>query len=231
MATVVCRRYVKELNETLQPRILACRNFYEYVCGGQDSKQSRSVRGQVFEEIRGAVVEYAWKAKASTPDQTPVQKAAQLFTSCARLVKERDNEVREIKKILKNSSLSWPQKPVSVNILLRAMTLSKHWHWIFPARAELTDESNGSYQKRCLVVTSSPQIPALLRMRQRIVTMGYAFNSEYAMTVAPSSVRVDVSKLVDNIRLSFDNVLKKVEWFSRTMPFLLQRADEAFGVH
>ncbi|CAN7993136.1 unnamed protein product, partial [Ixodes hexagonus] len=370
----VCRKYFRELNGTLQTRVLACRNFYDYVCGGLGSKQAHSVRNQVFEEFKSAVIESAWKMRATTPQQRPVQKAAQLYTSCARLVKEHDNEVPEIRGILRHSSLSWPQRPTSVNIVSSAMTLSKNWPWLFLARAELVNRSCGGYQGRCLLVTSSRHIPALLRMRQRIImkgryeeifdklrndylvneatsitfsehvkieevvveelwkalnasvadeivitrksnisvstptippedwiegfenvfdipptedvvtavegvnvfkslldlhqklgpsnlimyigwyvvqmasiytdsdvmlyyygskdqmlrshlslcffivqaTMGYALNSDYAMTVAPQSVRADVSKLVDNIRLSFNEVLGKIDWFPRS---------------
>ncbi|XP_065292689.1 uncharacterized protein [Dermacentor albipictus] len=104
----VCKRYSAAMAFSRQEHADPCYSFY-----------------------RATVTKIADNTQAPAQFQNPSQRAARAYTSCTRVLHKNDREVGELKAILYNADLRWPQRASTGNVLSPFFYLCKDWSLLF----------------------------------------------------------------------------------------------------
>ncbi|KAH6948732.1 hypothetical protein HPB50_026033 [Hyalomma asiaticum] len=129
--TAVCRRYAEALEFSRQQHADPCFSFYRFVCGNWAQRRFDSVLDVLLETFQAAVVDMAVRTQAPAQFQNPSQRAARAYTSCIAVLDKKDREVGELKAILFNADLRWPQPASTGNVLSPFIYLCKDWSLLF----------------------------------------------------------------------------------------------------
>ncbi|KAK8778243.1 uncharacterized protein LOC144099399 [Amblyomma americanum] len=108
-----------------------CYSFYEYVCGGWTERRFDSVLDTLLVKFRRTVTELALRTQAPSQFQNPSQRAAKAYMSCINVLHKQQKEVGELKAILFNAELRWPQQPPTGNVASPFLYLCKDWSLLF----------------------------------------------------------------------------------------------------
>ncbi|KAH7980830.1 hypothetical protein HPB49_019508 [Dermacentor silvarum] len=126
-----CKRYAAALTFSRQEHSDPCYSFYRYVCGRWGMRRFDSVRDILLNSFRTAVTDMAIRTQAPAQFQNPSQRAARAYTSCISVLDRKDREVGELKAILYNADLRWPQRASTGNVLSPFIYLCKDWSLLF----------------------------------------------------------------------------------------------------
>ncbi|KAH7982421.1 hypothetical protein HPB52_004692 [Rhipicephalus sanguineus] len=127
----VCRRYAVALEFSRQEHADPCYSFYRYVCGNWAQRRFDSVLDLLLVTFQQTVTSMAMRTQAPAHFQNPSQRAARAYTSCIAVLDKKEREVGELKAILYNADLRWPQPASTGNVLSPFVYLCKDWSLLF----------------------------------------------------------------------------------------------------
>ncbi|XP_077520283.1 neprilysin-1-like [Amblyomma americanum] len=159
--SATCQLYVQAVNFSLLPGVEPCRDFYQHVCGGWLRRRSDTVRERLLATFSERVTRFARRTFVPAQFQSPKQRAAMAYTSCADMVSRAYKEEKEIEGVLRSSGLHWPHQTPASNPLSTLLYLCQNWGVAFLVDMHLVGHHR-------YVVEPTSMYAELLLLRDRI---------------------------------------------------------------
>ncbi|XP_065303586.1 endothelin-converting enzyme 1-like [Dermacentor albipictus] len=116
--SAACSRLAALISQAANASAQPCVDFHEYVCGGWDHR-ARPLT--VAEYAREAFIENVAQRSRSAPlpelQQTAEEKAARYFTACDDVVSGHEDHLDDVKRLLLNGGITWPDNGTNFDFL------------------------------------------------------------------------------------------------------------------
>ncbi|XP_064480687.1 membrane metallo-endopeptidase-like 1 isoform X2 [Ornithodoros turicata] len=137
-----CQAYADLFSDTIDWNVRPCENFYQHVCGRRDSNLYFTVHQTTLKSFVQLLSESLLSTFVPKEQQNATQLAAKMYQSCQNVSVGDQGEVQQLKAVLKNARLQWPERSIKAELLFSMMYISYNYHC--PALIDFNMNTSGN---------------------------------------------------------------------------------------
>ncbi|KAK8788988.1 hypothetical protein V5799_021235 [Amblyomma americanum] len=112
-----CREYGRRLASSLNASVNPCHSFTHFVCDGWQRDNVLSVQHDLIWQTLDRVGRLVRHIDIPRTEQNDVQRAAAVYKSCDDVLHGRRDELPAVKGALAEAGVTWPHRPVNIDVL------------------------------------------------------------------------------------------------------------------